>query len=157
VSNKVRAERRELWFKEHGPCVKCGSWEKLEADHIDRATKLYDINRIWTARAEVREAELAKCQVLCKRCHRKKTNAELRRPLPPHGTRARYQRGPCHCELCSGANRSHERERVRSAGVVARYPTGEGYGPRTYSRVSQSSCGCGHWSMRPIISAASIS
>lgn len=52
-------------------CVKCGSTESLELDHIDPAEKVS--HAIWSWREERRLAEAAKCQVLCYKCHKKKT------------------------------------------------------------------------------------
>ena len=70
------ASRRDEWFKANGPCRKCGSWERLELDHVQRNLKLG--HRIWSWSADKTVAELVKCQVLCHRCHRKKTNGEIR-------------------------------------------------------------------------------
>jgi 5-methylcytosine-specific restriction endonuclease McrA len=64
------ADRRAAWLKEHGPC-RCGSWEQLEVDHIDPAQKVD--HRLWSWSKERRDAELAKCQVLCHTCHLDKT------------------------------------------------------------------------------------
>lgn len=68
------AERRALWFLENGPCRLCGSWDNLQVDHIDPTWKVS--HRIWSWRADRRSAELAKCQVLCVKCHKAKTTAE---------------------------------------------------------------------------------
>ena len=62
------AKRRSDWIEANGPCP-CGSTEDLEVDHIDAASKLMNPASIWGRREEARLAELAKCQVLCKRCH----------------------------------------------------------------------------------------
>jgi 5-methylcytosine-specific restriction endonuclease McrA len=57
------AKRRAAYF--YGKrCVQCGSSENLELDHVNPADK--------------REAEIKKCQVLCRKCHRQKTNQYLR-------------------------------------------------------------------------------
>lgn len=95
-------KRRDSWLKENGPCVECGSWEKLEVDHKDRTTKV--THAVWSWSKQRREEELAKCQVLCEDCHMKKTIAELR-THPPHGTIARYTNPhyKCRCRLCTDA------------------------------------------------------
>jgi hypothetical protein len=58
-------------------CVRCGSTEDLELDHIDPSTKHSESKNtsglIWSWCTERREAELAKCQILCKSCHLTKT------------------------------------------------------------------------------------
>lgn len=67
--------RRDAWFAEHGPCVNCGSTDRLELDHIDPFAKIS--HSVWSWRKDRRDAELAKCQVLCHECHAAKSAAEL--------------------------------------------------------------------------------
>lgn len=95
----VRARRRK-WFKENGPCVKCRSWRKLELDHIDPGKKIS--HSIWSWSEKRRDEEAKKCQVLCKKCHKKKTIESLRRPIT-HGKETGYKRG-CRCPLCKKAH-----------------------------------------------------
>ena len=84
-------------------CVVCGTTESLEVDHIDPAEKVS--HRIWTWSRERRDAELAKCQILCTEHHLEKTIAQ--RPIPEHGTVSRYtsKKHKCRCDLCRAANR----------------------------------------------------
>lgn len=63
--------RRAAWTKEHGPCISCGGTENLQVDHIDPAQKVS--HRIWSLSRVKQEIELAKCQVLCYECHKRKT------------------------------------------------------------------------------------
>lgn len=70
------AKRRNEWIEENGPCAMCGSSYRLEVDHVDPTTKTMNPASIWTRRKEVREAELAKCQVLCYDCHNKKSSRD---------------------------------------------------------------------------------
>lgn len=74
-------KRRDEWFAGK-VCARCGSTENLVLDHRD--PKLKVSHRIWSWCRERREAELAKCQALCRYCHRLKTAAEAAR-----GERAR--------------------------------------------------------------------
>ena len=78
-TNKVKLawikKRKETWFKQNGPCVKCNSWKNLELDHINPSTKI--THRIWSRNEEFRKNELKKCQVLCKICHKEKTKKDL--------------------------------------------------------------------------------
>jgi hypothetical protein len=92
------AKRRSQWFLENGPCVQCGSWERLELDHIDRSTKVS--HSIWSWSQKRRDVEIAKCQVLCHECHYKKTVIE-RGNTPSkglHGTITSSRH--CSCEDC---------------------------------------------------------
>lgn len=91
-----------LWLAKHGPCQNCGSSVALEVDHIDPSQKLS--HRIWAWSDERREAELAKCQVLCRRCHKDKTKRNQGAgEYAPHGP-SRYQWG-CRCAICQQGNR----------------------------------------------------
>lgn len=83
-------------------CVECGATENLEVDHIDPEQKI--AHRIWSWSVPRRDAELAKCQVLCVEHHKAKTRSQ--RPIPDHGTVSRYSGvQKCRCELCKKANR----------------------------------------------------
>ena len=101
---KWMAKRREDWFTANGPCIKCGSFEDLELDHIDRLQKV--THNIWSWSAKRQLEELSKCQVLCKICHVKKTWDEIGRA--PCGTISRYK--DCRCDLCKAANTERMRE-----------------------------------------------
>lgn len=72
-------ERRTAWVLENGPCS-CGSWDQLEVDHIDASQKEMNPSAIWSRRQEIREAELAKCQVLCEDCHKAKKRINQEQP-----------------------------------------------------------------------------
>jgi hypothetical protein len=69
-----KATRRAEWFKDK-KCCRCGSTKNLELDHIDPSTKVD--HQIWTWSQQKRDVELAKCQVLCKDCHKVKTRIDL--------------------------------------------------------------------------------
>lgn len=60
------ARRRAEFFGDKA-CVKCGSDERLELDHIDPALKVS--HRIFSWSESRRLAEIAKCQILCHDCH----------------------------------------------------------------------------------------
>ena len=60
--------RRQAWFDENGPCRCCGSDVDLEMHHLDPEQK--ESHSIWSWSKERRDAETAKCIVLCKICHR---------------------------------------------------------------------------------------
>ncbi len=119
---RVREARRTLWILEHGPCQKCGSTETLEIDHVDPSTKACNVETLWMYGEDLRNAELAKCQVLCKACHRAKTTEEIiaRMGGPSKcGTYSRYIKG-CRCEDCCTANTAYHLERRRRLGIKER-------------------------------------
>ena len=98
------ADRRREWIEANGPCVKCGSTENLEVDHIDPVQKSAPVATIWSWTEARRLAELAKCQVLCRSCHDEKSTEDGYPRTAVHGTRRRYDRG-CRCDLCREARR----------------------------------------------------
>ena len=80
---KLRMRRtRAEWFKKHGPCALCSSWSNLEVHHKNPKKK--KDHRIWSWSKKRRNAELRKCKVLCKDCHKKETSA-YRRKRAGHG------------------------------------------------------------------------
>ena len=95
------AARRGEWMADKF-CLVCGTTQDLEVDHIDPAQKVS--HRIWSWAIPRRNAELAKCQILCKAHHLEKTLAQ--RPKPEHGTVSRYSSKvhKCRCDLCRRAN-----------------------------------------------------
>jgi len=78
-------------------CAKCGSDIDLELDHIDPPTKVS--HSVWSWSEEKRKTELAKCQVLCAECHKKKTAAAYRAKRQ-HGTKTMYNNARCRCGTC---------------------------------------------------------
>lgn len=92
------ANRRAEYFKDKS-CVRCGSANKLELDHIDRKTKV--TNSIWSWSEARRNEEIAKCQVLCSTCHKSKTRLEIPewKGVAKHGTHSKYTLG-CRCVEC---------------------------------------------------------
>lgn len=103
------AKRRADWIAANGPCVWCGSTEALEVDHIDPTVKV--THNVWSWSRERREAELAKCRVLCGECHRERTSDQQRR-VQTHGTWHCYNKG-CRRSECRAAWTAYKAE-VRS-------------------------------------------
>lgn len=94
--NRRWMRARRLAFFGGKCCVMCGSSDNLELDHIDPETKI--THRIWSWAEDKRLAEIAKCQILCKPCHRIKTASQ--REAPRHGTSNMYSKHKCRCDLC---------------------------------------------------------
>lgn len=104
---KWMAKRREEWFVLNGPCVDCGSWTKLELDHVDPARKVS--HKVWSWSLVRRTAELAKCVVRCEDCHLKRTRQQVTLPLE-HGTLRMYQYHECRCDTCKRGMRDYFRD-----------------------------------------------
>jgi hypothetical protein len=91
-------------------CVACGATEELEVDHIDPATKIS--HNVWSWAEARRKTELAKCQVLCRSCHREKSLKAY--PQRQHGTRPMYRKERCRCTACRAWRRNARRaERMK--------------------------------------------
>jgi 5-methylcytosine-specific restriction endonuclease McrA len=73
-----------------GVCIRCGSTEKLEFDHVDPSSKDPSLREgktrqgfPWSWSWQRVEVELRKCQLLCSDCHQIKTNQDM--PLQTQG------------------------------------------------------------------------
>jgi 5-methylcytosine-specific restriction endonuclease McrA len=101
--------RQEAIDRLGGECISCGATGNLEVDHIDPALKSFSISKLWGIAKARYDAELEKCQILCKDCHKHKTIKEQKvravrftdTPLSEvHGTYTGYGRYQCRCEKC---------------------------------------------------------
>ena len=107
--------KREFYIGKY--CVRCGTTERLELDHIDRTKKIS--HNIWSWSKERRETEISKCQILCHTCHWEKTRDDLGWRLK-HGTATAYKNYHCRCSDCMEANRLHtELYRLRLSKVAS--------------------------------------
>ncbi len=96
-----------------GVCVRCGTTDDLEFDHIDPATKSFaigvSIHRRWSDLV----AEVAKCQLLCGPCHRAKTAESGDDGAVPHGGGMSGKKN-CPCELCKARMAEYMRSYMQS-------------------------------------------
>lgn len=92
-------KRREDYFTGK-VCAECGSDEDLELDHIDPKVKVS--HKIWSWSSGRRDAELEKCQTLCRVCHKERSK-EQQRVYHPHGDHRKYYNERCRCRPCTDA------------------------------------------------------
>jgi hypothetical protein len=98
---KRRADRRKgliAWLG--GVCVRCGTREDLEFDHIDPATLSFRINgpsldKPW----RVLYTEARKCQLLCRQHHWEKTLENGEVAVVEHGGGSSGKKN-CKCQPC---------------------------------------------------------
>jgi hypothetical protein len=109
-NRQVKAARKQ-WLDENGQCRFCGSSIDLEVDHIDPLTKVS--HRIWSWSKQRRDAELAKCQPLCKKCHREKSISAISLKIN-HGTHSGYAYYGCRCDECKRAHAQYCHQRKRA-------------------------------------------
>lgn len=83
-SQRRMRERRRAWALERlgGVCVVCGCSDRLEFDHIDPSSKLFSVSQGYMKAFTLLEAEVAKCQLLCRPCHSKKTWGQIALDVP---------------------------------------------------------------------------
>jgi 5-methylcytosine-specific restriction endonuclease McrA len=107
-----RSTCREFFIDYMGrKCASCADVVgPFDFDHINPAEKKYSINRIITRKKEFVLEELAKCQLLCKKCHKEKTAKDRRAHITEHGTYSMYKIG-CRCSPCRASNA--ERTRIQ--------------------------------------------
>lgn len=109
----ARYHRRKAEWTERlgGACASCGSTaEDLQFDHVDPATKSFTIGRLWSMADATVEAELAKCQLLCKPCHQTKTTSEWKERRTHGAVYAAVQK-KCPCEKCVAFKADYARRR----------------------------------------------
>jgi len=116
ADKEKQREFQRLWLKQRRSeflsdkrCAVCGSKEKLQVDHIDRTKKTS--HRIWSWTKEKKEAELAKCQILCFECHISKTRKDMGHA--EHNAK-RYREKKCLCEQCELAYRAYNKKRYQT-------------------------------------------
>lgn len=110
---RYHERRQEALMLLGGTCVRCGTDEDLNFDHIDASQKAFSIGKMWSVSREKFLSEIAKCQILCAPCHRNKTREYGDHRLASHGTINNYYRGKCRCDLCTAARDQHVEERRR--------------------------------------------
>ena len=99
-------------------CAWCGVTEKLEFDHKDPATMSFRIANGLINKAEVFWAEVDKCQLLCRTCHDRKTEADGSYRTVGHGEGLTGKKN-CRCELCGPLKNKYMREyKARKARVA---------------------------------------
>ena len=103
--NRYHTRRAQIIDMLGGQCARCGSRDELEIDHIDAKQKGFSIgSRLSSAPMSEILAEVAKCQLLCKECHKKKSVLDCGKKPAAHGTLNMYQYHECRCEACKAAN-----------------------------------------------------
>lgn len=102
-------ERRELALALlGGKCAKCPSKNDLEVDHKDSKKKTMSFERMTMVSMEKFMKEISGCQILCDRCHNKKTvvvDKKLKWARGTHGTLSAYRY--CKCDKCKAAKAAH--------------------------------------------------
>lgn len=91
-------------------CGVCASRVRLEFDHIDSTSKIFNISdKLGRVSREVLDKELNKCQLLCGKCHRRKTAIDNGFTPGEHGTLGMYTHHKCRCDICKTAWNEHSK------------------------------------------------
>ena len=96
-----RKRRQEIIDYLGSKCVKCGTTDNLEIDHINPSDKSFHISKRLSLSTQREEVD--KCQLLCHEHHMVKTVSE-KKPYT-HGTIYAWMKVKCECVVCSKAKR----------------------------------------------------
>lgn len=115
-----RARNRDRALRQlGGQCVRCGSQDELQFDHVYPSTKSFVLASRMGCSWAVIAPELEKCQILCAPCHRKKTAEDgppaNKRTEIVHGTLTAYCQDRCRCEPCRARKSESTGSRNRAA------------------------------------------
>lgn len=102
----VTRERREKWIAEHGPCG-CGSTEDLRIVWAGSRSRPADLKDVFRRRAEVRDAILDECKVVCHACW------VASRPRNDHGGGKTGIRS-CYCGPCKQRRKEYYAEQSKA-------------------------------------------
>lgn len=104
-----RYHERRAWAMEllGGRCVDCWAVKDLEFDHVDRELKEFDIAKVWSYSKVKFEAEIAKCVIRCKECHKARTSEQM---SVEHGGGLTGKKN-CYCEKCAPLKRAYTNNR----------------------------------------------
>lgn len=117
--------RAETIARLGGKCVRCGAADELQFDHVDPKLKFKNLTVLFYKSADLFEAEIIKCQMLCEACHKEKTLADTgKKPaIGTHGTLSSY--AYCRCDLCRAAKSAYSRA-FKAGKIASRLPPEHG-------------------------------
>lgn len=92
MKKRYRERRALAFFILGNKCVECGTTENLQIDHIFPFEKAFNFGKLWNINEKDFRAELNKCQLLCKDCHKKKSAEET------SYTNSKPQKKTCKCK-----------------------------------------------------------
>lgn len=107
MRNRYHKIRQQAIKDLGGACVDCGAADDLQFDHKDKKKKELSLSRINSLSKEKLQKELAKCQLLCRKCHKDKTHKawDYSTPKAKHGTEWMYRKYKCRCNKCVKAHK----------------------------------------------------
>lgn len=108
MADRYYRRRAEYIEKLGGKCVRCGSEDNLEFDHINADEKSFDVGKALPGMNKAKlDLEMAKCQLLCGDCHLPKSILDRAQKPWAHGTLSGYRY--CKCDACKKAKSDHSR------------------------------------------------
>lgn len=124
--------RRRAEYFDDKRCARCGGTAGLQLRYRDMASKVS--HRLWSWSPERRDAELAKCDVICKRCARGESRPAVDKPRQ---RRAPTGDPPCTgtatCSKCGETKHvlAFAADRSRRSGIRSQCRDCEGEGKKT--------------------------
>lgn len=114
---EYRRRRERMTEYLGGKCAVCGSISNLQIDHVDRASKSFDVSQNWSSSWEMLVTELDKCQLLCRAHHIEKTRVSgdhagghNKWTEVQHGRVWAYAKYGCRCAICVEVYRHSRRK-----------------------------------------------
>jgi 5-methylcytosine-specific restriction endonuclease McrA len=111
MADRYHAKRQAIIDRLGGKCKSCGAKDHLHIDHKDRKKKTFRAADIHSVSDEKVEKEIPNLQLLCNKCHKKKTHDAWdyspNTPKPRHGTVWMYRKYDCRCPKCIKAYREY--------------------------------------------------
>lgn len=127
MAQRRATRRRRLVELLGSQCIKCGSVENLQFDHIVPGSRSFVLSGKWLDQAwEKILKEVNKCQLLCYPCHVNKTKEcgesggghnKNNNPFE-HGTMRCYQETSCKCEICKIAKRMYRNREISYTQII---------------------------------------
>lgn len=116
MARRRGARRAKLLELRNNECEKCGSIEELQFDHIDPATKKFNLSGCYLDKKwETILEELDKCQLLCVECHYTKSVTQDWERVVDHGGGLTGKRN-CRCELCAPLKDAYNKKYKKKVG-----------------------------------------
>jgi 5-methylcytosine-specific restriction endonuclease McrA len=112
MRERYHKKRQDLIKRLGGKCSRCGSKLNLQIDHKDSNKKKFRAADVHSVADSLVEQEIGNLQLLCRNCHKKKTDKswDYSTPKPKHGTLWMYRRHGCRCKKCVDAYKKKRKE-----------------------------------------------
>jgi hypothetical protein len=124
ILERYHNRRSEAMKKLGGKCIVCKTTEDLHFDHIKASEKSFPISKLWSLSKDKYEAEIAKCQLLCRTHHHLKSlmngdygGGHNKIIEYDHGSGYMYINDSCRCLSCKKWRKDYREKKVHYNGL----------------------------------------